>query len=887
MREPYSRPITELIEELGVDPRAGLDENEVQQRRLRYGPNRLRPHAIRSAWQILLDQFRSLILVLLAAAMVLSLLGRDWPEAIAIAVVIAINTAIGFIAEIRAERSMEALRQLGTVTTIVRRSGQPKRVEARSLVPGDIVLAEGGDVVAADLRLVRSSMLEADESALTGESVPVEKEEATLPASTILAERRNMLHRGTALTRGSAVGLVVATGMATELGRISQLMEAAPEDQRTPLERRLDDLGRRLVWVTLAITALVAIVGMVGGKDAMLVVKTAVALAVAAVPEGLPVVATLALARGMWRMAQRNAIVNRLAAVETLGSTNVICTDKTGTLTENRLTVRRIVTGDGSYEISGEPLSSTGDLTRDGAATTIDRDPVLREFLEAGALCNNATWPVEGDDDTSTAMGEPLEVALLVAAAKAGIDAATLAAEVPRDREIAFDPEVRLMASIHARPDGYRAVVKGAPESVLDRCVAVIHAGGPVELDDAGRDRWRARNDELAAAGLRVLALATKIMDAPDTPPYDHLSLLGLVGMVDPARADVAASVAACHRAGIRVVMVTGDHAATARYVAERVGILSDGGDDTEGGRQPDEPGSATTDEEHRLLETSILARVTPAQKLQLVRLHRRCGNVVAMTGDGVNDAPALRQADIGIAMGRRGTEVARQAADIVLRDDAFSTIVLAVEQGRVIFENIRTFVRYLISCNLSEILVVLVAALVNAPLPILPMQILFLNLVTDVFPALALGLGEGDPQILERSPRPSSEPILTRRLWLGLVGYGVLITVAVLAAFAVALRWLEMSEREAVTVSFLTLAFAQLWHVFNRNEVTTNPYVWGALLICCILLLAFVHVPVLSDVLQIADPGLRGWSLALGLSLVPVAIGQVVLTALPRTTVE
>jgi Ca2+-transporting ATPase len=862
---PWCVSAEALLRELGVTPERGLSEAEVHARRRRFGPNRLRQIRPRSAWRILLDQFTSLIVVLLAGAAVLSFLFGRAVEALAIGAVLVINGAIGAASELRAVRSMEALRRLGSVRARVRRDGVAREVDAAELVPGDLVLLEGGDVVTADLRLVAASKLQADESTLTGESVPVTKNFEPCAEDAPLAERRCMLFKGSSVTRGAAEAVVVATGMATELGRISALVEEAKEEI-TPLEKRLDRLGQRLIGVTLAIAAGVGGAGLFAGKDWLLSVETAIALAVATVPEGLPIIATLALARGMHRMARRNAVVNRLSAVETLGATSIIFSDKTGTLTENRLEVVEIALPSGSVRLDGEVLD-------------LDAQPLLRRALELGVLCNDASL-----EDGAAPTGDPLEVALLAAGLRAGIRRAELLARAPEIREEAFDPELRMMATIHKEAEGARAAVKGAPEAVLEACTRVADEAGERPLDGAARRAWAERNEEMAARGLRVLAVASRRLARPDAEVYRELVLVGLLGLLDPPRADVRDAIRACRAAGIRVVMVTGDQPATARTIARAVGLADDAEAEVVLGS---ELARAQGPETERRLEAPIFARISPEQKLALIAHHQRRGAIVAMTGDGVNDAPALKKADIGVAMGRRGTEVARQAADIVLRDDAFATIVEAVRQGRIVFANIRQFVVYLLSCNLSEILVIGLASAASAPLPILPLQILFLNLVTDVFPALALGVGEGDPAAMARPPRDPRERLLEPLHWRAIAVWGLAITAAVLGVFALALGRYGMSERAAVTVSFLTLAFAQLWHVFDvrsrgtgllRNDVTRNGWVWGALALCSVLLFGAVSLPPLAEVLQIAPPEPRGWLLVAAGSLAPLVLGQALL---------
>ncbi|HXG24906.1 MAG TPA: cation-transporting P-type ATPase, partial [Chthonomonadales bacterium] len=558
---------------------------------------------------------------------------------------------------------------------------------------------------------------------------------------------------------------------------------------------------------------------------------------------------------------------------------------KTGTLTENRMSVTHLALESCDIDMSGEELETESHFT-DGKGNSIPCDMGdLRRALEVGVLCNNASLHREEETGEASAVGDPLEVALLVAGTKAGIDAESLRQQWPEEREEAFDTDVKMMATFHRKEGGYRVAVKGAPESVLHACAQLLAPDGEREMRDEDRNRWLFRNKQMAARGLRVLALAEKTADSADAEPYRDLTFLGLVGLSDPLRPESRQAVAACRMAGIRVVMVTGDQAATARTIGQAVGLMDESEDGVIEGKELLPPDELSEAERARVLHATVFARVTPRQKLDLVGMHRQNGAVVAMTGDGVNDAPALKHADIGIAMGQRGTQVAREAADIVLKDDSLATIVAAIEQGRVIVNNIRRCVFYLLSCNLSEIMIVALAAAVNAPLPILPLQILFLNLVTDVFTALALGLGEGDPTIMKRPPRAHEEPVIDQKDWLRVVGYGFLITVATLGAFALSLGWLQMDTRYAVTVSFLTLAFAQLWHVFNmrdpgshflHNDVTRSPHTWGALGTCIVLLLLAVYVPGLNTLMRVSDPGLQGWLLALGMSAIPWVIGQV-----------
>ena len=853
---PHALAAETVLSRFGTSLHTGLTDTEARRRLARVGPNLIATKKRAGALTLLLHQLASPVVYLLAAACALSLYFGDWQEATAVFAVLVVNTGLGFFTELQAARSVEGLRALGTHSARVRRDGDARVLAAEDLVPGDIVLVEGGDAVPADIRLIEASNLGVDESTLTGESVPVDKSAHPVAVDARLAERASMLFRGTLVTRGSGTGVVVATGSGTELGGVSRLVEQAQPDT-SPLERHLGRLSGQMVWVIVAVVVLLAGLGLATGKDLLLITEASIALAVATIPEGLPVVATLTLARVMWRMARRNALIERLSAVETLGATTVILTDKTGTLTENRMTVRRLLVPSGEQDLAERGF---------GIA------PETERLLRVAVLCNDACLgPSQGEGS-----GDPMEQALLQAGRSVGLERAALARDRPLVRKHAFDAGSRMMATVHAFGREHLVAVKGAPEAVLAASRRTGDGERDRPLDDITRDLWRRRVEELGAQGLRVIACAERSGDVASTHPFEELTFLGLIGLEDPAREDVPEAVAACRDAGIRVVMVTGDHAVTARSIAQAVGIAGPDDRVLEGG--------AVRDGEDDLQGVAVFARVSPEEKLSLVRAYQERGEVVAMTGDGVNDAPALKQADIGVAMGRRGTDVAREAAAMVLLDDAFPTIVGAVREGRVIFDNIRRFVAYLLACNLSEVMVVGLAVLSTLPLPILPLQILYLNVVTDVFPAFALAMGEGRDDILGRPPRDPKEPILGRPQWARIALHAAVMTAATFAALLVGEFWLTLDRASVVTVTFLTLAFAQLWQVFNmrasgsrpfRNEVTRNPWVWAALLLCTMLLVGPACVPSARAVLGLVPPDLTMWAVILSASLAPLLLVQ------------
>ncbi|HEX7090810.1 MAG TPA: HAD-IC family P-type ATPase [Longimicrobiales bacterium] len=887
----------------------GLSPAEARRRLERYGPNALRPPKPVSAWRILLAQLESIVVLLLFLAAAIALLSGDPLDAAAIAAVLVINTTIGFITELRARRAMQALLELEVARATVVRDGRTVEIDAREIVPGDVVVLEAGQSVPADGRLLSTAELRVNEAALTGESLPVQKSTDPLPADTPLPDRTNMVFKATTVAAGSARAVVTATGMATEVGRIGELVGGIAEEE-TPLERRLDQLGRRLVYLALGVAALVIGIGAAQGIPLGRMLETGIALAIAAVPEGLPAVATITLALGLRRMARRNALIRRLPAVETLGSVTAICTDKTGTLTAGEMTTTILWLDGRELRLSGAGYAPEGEIRENGRRVRPEDDPALLAALRIAVLANRAD--VVRQDGAWVARGDPTEAALLVAARKAGIDLDELRGRYPETGEIPFSSERMLMATFHRTPEGGTlAAVKGAPGRIIELSSTQLTAAGEQALDDEGRERLLEINNQLASRGLRVLALAQKsparkegaVMGGTPAPAREErsgtgaapapareegagdeglrgLTFVGFAGLMDPPAEGVKETIAAFRRAGIRVVMLTGDQRLTAEAIARDLGVLGPG-EETLDGRE-----LARLDDEElaaRAHRAGAFSRVSPEDKLRIVDAYQRGGEIVAMLGDGVNDAAAMKKAHIGVAMGQRGTDVAKEAAALVLRDDRFPTIAAAVEEGRVIFDNIRKFVFYLFSCNLAEVLVLLGTGIAGLPLPLTAIQILWLNLVTDTFPALALALEPADPDIMERPPRDPQAAILSARFLRAIGFYAALITAPTLAAF---LWSLDVSRDPAYarTLCFMTLALGQIFHLGNARSpgavikprlAARNPYALGAVGVTLALQFLAIYFAPLATVLETTRLAPGDWLVILGLALVPAVIGQ------------
>ena len=859
---------------LNVDPSVGLTRSQVSERQLEYGRNALQELQSRSAWRVLIDQFANIVIALLAIAAAISWATNDVPEAIAIIVVLIINAAVGFATEWQAGRALDALRRQSRTLSRVRREGFEATVDAEELVPGDIVILNAGDRVPADARLLEVVRLETEESALTGESTTVEKNIGAVSPPTPLAERRSMLYLGTAIAAGRGVAIIVSTGTATELGKIGRLV-ATSTKERSPLEIQLAQLGRRLVYLVLAIAAVVMVTGWLRSDGLWLMVEVGVSLAVAAVPEGLPAVTTLILALGVLRMAQQRAIMRRLPAVETLGSTTVICADKTGTLTENRMTVRE-------YYLSDERRIEIADCEH-----ALENDSLLQQAVRIGVLCNEASFRADATDETRT-IGDPTETALLVVADALVLDIPHERAIHPKIAEQPFHASTKRMTTLHRKVDGrHFAALKGAPAVVLAACANYYDAqGNQAPLDENSYNRFSAANEQMANRALRVLALAVKQFetDAEHTSEEaleSGYTFVGLVGMIDPPRPGVAEAIQRAKSAGIRTVMLTGDQLHTGIAIARELGLGQEEPAALHAHALRDTEPSRLADLARR---TDVFARVSPEEKLRIVEALQQAGEIVAVTGDGVNDAPALKRANIGIAMGQRGTEVAKEAADVVLADDNFATIVKAVEGGRTIYANIIKFVHMMFSHNLGEVLMIFTAIAAGWPLPLLPLQILWMNLVTDVFPALALAVEPAAKDIMQQPPRSSRATLLSKP-FLVLIGWqAVMLAAIALGAYLWALEVYGPGAHSR-TIALFALISVELGHTFNCRSRThsafeglfRNPFLWLAVVIVVILQLCAVYLAPLAAVLGTVKPSTTDW-LVIG-SCGLLAIGLVELT--------
>jgi Ca2+-transporting ATPase len=867
----HTHPVESVLELLHTTT-DGLSTAEAQKRQRLYGPNELEAVESPSPMAILAAQFKNVLIgILLAATAAAAALGHG-VEAIAISVIVLFAVILGFAQEYRAERAIEALRRMAAPTALVLRDGKEVRLPAREIVPGDVVLLHTGDRVPADVRLLEAMALQTDEAALTGESLPTEKHILPLVERDVpLGDRQNMAYAGTVVTSGRGRGVVVATGMQTEFGRIAGMLRTI-ETGRTPLQRNLDRVGRALARAALVIVALIVVLGLLRDQPFLEMLLFGIALAVAVVPEALPAVVTISLALGVQRMARRNALVRRLPAVETLGSTSFICSDKTGTLTRNEMTVRRMVAGDEIWEISGTGYEPQGHFLRNGVPEPPSE--VLLLCLQTAVLASDARllqepsgrWHVQGD---------PTEGALLVAAAKAGLSRDTLEQRYRRVAEISFASERRRMTTLHEDAASLLACSKGAPETVLDSCEFRLTRHGREHLDRATRAALLRAAEELGGEGLRVLAVAYK-QPATVEDAERGMTFLGLVAMIDPPRPEARAAIQRCRDAGIGVAMITGDHPATARAVALDLGLLAKGRLVT--GAELD--AMSQQDLEREVERIEVYSRVSPTHKLRVVTALQAKGHVVAMTGDGVNDAPALKKADIGVAMGITGTDVSKEAAAMTLLDDNFATIVAAVEEGRTIFANIKKYLLYLLSSNIGEIGLVAAATLLGMPLPLTAVQILYVNLATDGLPAIALALDVAESDIMRQPPRNPRSGIFTRpvvTLMLVAGGWSALVNLLVLTSSLSDGRTVS----EAMALTFVSLTLIQLFKAYNfrsdRHSIAKRPFAnrWLDLAVSweLLLLLAIVYIPPLQRPFATFALGPNDWFLVLGAAVTVIPV--------------
>jgi Ca2+-transporting ATPase len=864
----------------------GLSEQEAAKNLEVYGKNVLKPHKKKTWLKALVSQFTDLMIIILIASAAVSFIMGENSEAIAILAIVILNGLLGFFQEMRTEKALEALMNMAAPHARVLRDGVVKDIPADLVIPRDVVLLEAGNRVPADAVLIEANNLYADESMLTGESVPAHKlktDESKMKLNGISPSNR--VYMGSMITNGTGKALVVSTGMETEMGKIADMIETAGT-QETPLQKKLERLGEVMVTVCLAICAVVSLLGVIRGEPLIQMLLSGISLAVAAVPEGLPAVVTIALAIGVRRMVQRNALIRRLPAVETLGCATVICSDKTGTLTENRMTVVRAYAGKNPYTLEKNSEGRLAAYCR-GREVHTEKTFGLKLLLKIGLLCGNTRIQnTSGDQKALDIEGDPTEVALVRAALDIDMDRSSVEAHYRRVREIPFDSDRKLMSVICRTPTGDLILfAKGAPEIILERCTHILVADRERAMTFDDRENIMEECRDMSSKALRVMGFAYRTVQPQqlwsDKIEQDFV-FVGLAGMTDPPRQEAMDAVAQCHRAGIKTVMITGDHKQTAAAIASKIGIYHEG-DIILTGAEMDEMSDKELEE--ACDKATVFARVFPRHKLRIVRAYRKKGHIVAMTGDGVNDAPAVKDADIGIAMGKSGTDVTRQAAAMILMDDNFSSIVAAVEEGRNIYANIRKFIRYLLSCNVGEVLTMFLATLIGLPIPLLPAQILIVNLATDGLPAIALGLEPGDPDAMRQPPRSPNESVFAHGLSFVIVIRGILIALSTLASFLL-IYVLSKSLTHARTGALVTLVLSQLIHVFECKSETrglfeiklfSNPYLVLAVLSSILMLVGVIYLPFMKSVFSTAALSLSDWMIAGGISLLVPIINSIV----------
>lgn len=870
---------TEVKQALNTDVTAGLTDDDVQNRRKQYGFNELDEGEKQSAWLLFFSQFKDfMVLVLLAATLISGLLG-EYMDAIAIIAIVLINGLLGFFQERKAEKSLQALKELSAPQVIALRNSEWTKVPSKEVVVGDILKFSSGDRIGADVRIIESSSLEVEESALTGESLPVSKTTDAIKTPSIgIGDMENMAFMGTLITRGSGMGIVVGVGMNTAMGQIANLLQTA-ETMATPLQRRLEQLGKILITVALILTILVVVVGVFQGHELYTMFLAGVSLAVAAIPEGLPAIVTVALSLGVQRMIKQRAIVRKLPAVETLGCASVICSDKTGTMTQNKMTVTHLWSGGRNWLVDGVGYEPQGYFYREEKKVEPKNDKALQQMLMFGMLCNHAE--IKQKNEEYVIDGDPTEGALLIAAMKAGYSRDTLLSQYQIMKEFPFDSERKMMSVIVKDHNERQFIVtKGAPDVLAGVCSSILWDGKRQFITRDVTSKIQAAIEGLASQALRTIAIGFK--EIPATTMIIHekeaekdLTFIGLQGMIDPPRPEVKNAVKECKEAGIKTVMITGDHIITAKAIAKQLGILTNTSKVLDGKALSE----MEIDELEEIVDdVAVFARVSPEHKLKIVKALQNNGHIVAMTGDGVNDAPAIKAADIGVSMGITGTDVAKEASALVLLDDNFATIKAAIKEGRNIYENIRKFVRYLLASNVGEILVMLFAMLLGYPLPLVPIQILWVNLVTDGLPAMALGLDQPEEDVMKRKPRNPKEGVFSRGLGWKVVSRGFLIGIVTLFAFIFAYKAHPEELEYAQTVAFATLVLAQLIHVFDcRSEKSVfarnpfgNKYLVGAVISSLLLLFVVIYYSPLQPIFHTVPVKMSDWLMITGLAAVP-----------------
>jgi len=903
----YAMGVGEVLQHLATPVERGLSSEEAQIRLDKYGPNQLAEAPHTTLLQMIVEQFKDFVVLLLVGAAVVSAFLGDYKEAAAIFAIVVLNALLGVVQQHRAEEALAALRRMAAPEAQVIRDGHRLTIPSHALVPGDIVLMESGNFVPADVRLLEAVNLRVEEAALTGESVAVQKDaNIQLKADIPIGDRKNTAFMGTTVAYGRGRGVVVSTGMRTQIGLIAQMLQSV-EREPTPLQRKLGQLGRTLGWGALAVCAIVFLVGWIRGNDPLEMFMLAVSLAIAAVPEGLPAVVTITLAIGMREMIRRHALIRRLSSVETLGSATTICSDKTGTITQNEMTVTRVWVDNIFVTLTGASRNLSGDFLVDGQPILLKNYPAVSTALWVGTLNNDAELDISGssnEQQTYRMAGDPTEGALIVAAAKAGALPRPLNQAYPRIQEIPFDSNTKRMVTVHLieKPtpedispfydDVHRSknvvAIKGAPDVVLNLCNYFQRMDDKsVPLDEAQRMRILSANDAMTQDALRVLGVAYKVVGKiPVTTDRESLEsnmvFVGLIGMIDPPRPEVLPALEKARHAGIRTIMITGDYPNTARAIAESIGLLRPG-HQVLTGTELNQMDDATL--QARVAYADVFARVSPEHKLRIVEALRARGEVVAMTGDGVNDAPSIKRANIGVAMGITGTDVAKESSDMVLMDDNYASIVSAVEQGRVIYSNIRKFVYYLLSCNLAEIMVIFLGTVFNLGRVLTAIQLLWLNLITDGAPALALGAEKGEPDIMNHPPRPPSEPIINRAMQIGVMVQTIAKTTVTLGAYFLGRHFNPDIPEFAETMAFVTLSFSELLRAYTaRSErhsvfkigVFGNRFMNYAVLLSLVLLLAVVYIPFLQPIFNTSTLGWEQWRVLLPLLIIPALADEI-----------